>query len=362
MLQPPRLLCPQGCPGKNTGVGCHALSQGIFLTRGSSLCALPWQAGSSPLSHRGSPTRSVTQMWFQCARKMLLCFVSLKWFLTSCRLPQPWCVDLEPRRVRETRRHDHQMAWRRREGRRITHGCAGSCLCSLSLGAPLRSHSRSRERGGGPGGLQDGGKLIGHVQWNLSPELIAVVTANWVSPRRVGYADKLTVVYDYLTTTHSVSHPPAPQSLELVTLYRPEDSKHLPSYSVSKILNIKQAGKALPVSTVSGCYDVRYLMLGYTLIHTPYWYFKIIILDNGSNKELQRKTCPEEAFLTFENVHKWWIQEGTAGSPWGSDSHASIPGTETVSWNPASKRTKLRKEYQPLQSQSERVQPSCQQQ
>ena len=136
---------------------------------------------------------------------MWLCFVSLKWFLTSCRLPQPWCVDLEPRRVRETRRHDHQMAWRRREGRRIAHGCAGSCLCSPSPDAPLRSHSRSRERGGGPGGLQDGGKLIGHVRWNLSPELIAVVTANWVSPRRVGYADTLTVVYDYLTTTHSES-------------------------------------------------------------------------------------------------------------------------------------------------------------
>ena len=36
-------------PGKNTGVGCHALLQGIFLTQGlnsSLLCLLPWQAGS----------------------------------------------------------------------------------------------------------------------------------------------------------------------------------------------------------------------------------------------------------------------------------------------------------------------------
>ena len=35
--------------GKNTGVGCHALLQGIFLTQGlnsSLLCLLPWQAGS----------------------------------------------------------------------------------------------------------------------------------------------------------------------------------------------------------------------------------------------------------------------------------------------------------------------------
>ena len=36
-------------PGKNTGVGCHALLQGIFLTLGSNPCLLclpHWQAGS----------------------------------------------------------------------------------------------------------------------------------------------------------------------------------------------------------------------------------------------------------------------------------------------------------------------------
>ena len=31
--QPARLLCPWISPGKNTGVGCHALLQGIFLTQ-----------------------------------------------------------------------------------------------------------------------------------------------------------------------------------------------------------------------------------------------------------------------------------------------------------------------------------------
>ena len=37
-----------GSPGKNTGVGCHALLQGIFPTRGSNprpSCLLHWQAG-----------------------------------------------------------------------------------------------------------------------------------------------------------------------------------------------------------------------------------------------------------------------------------------------------------------------------
>ena len=44
-------------PGKNTGVGNHALLQEIFLTQGSNphlLCLLHWQAGSLPLSYLGS--------------------------------------------------------------------------------------------------------------------------------------------------------------------------------------------------------------------------------------------------------------------------------------------------------------------
>ena len=34
-LQPTRLLCPWDSPGKSTGVGSHALLQGIFPTQGS---------------------------------------------------------------------------------------------------------------------------------------------------------------------------------------------------------------------------------------------------------------------------------------------------------------------------------------
>ena len=44
-------------PGKNTGVGCHALLQGIFPTQGSNprlLCLLHWQAGLYHKSHLGS--------------------------------------------------------------------------------------------------------------------------------------------------------------------------------------------------------------------------------------------------------------------------------------------------------------------
>ena len=45
-------------PGKSTGVGCHALLQGIFPTQGSNpclLCLLHWQAGSLPLGPPVNP-------------------------------------------------------------------------------------------------------------------------------------------------------------------------------------------------------------------------------------------------------------------------------------------------------------------
>ena len=44
--------------GKNTGVGPHALLQGIFLTKGSNPCLLyllHWQADSLPLEPSGKP-------------------------------------------------------------------------------------------------------------------------------------------------------------------------------------------------------------------------------------------------------------------------------------------------------------------
>ena len=49
-----RLLCPWNFPGRNTGVGCHSLLQGIFPTQGSNPrlgCLLHWQVDSLPLSH-----------------------------------------------------------------------------------------------------------------------------------------------------------------------------------------------------------------------------------------------------------------------------------------------------------------------
>ena len=63
-LQPSRLLCPWDRPGKNTGVGYHALIQGIFPTWRSNLhllCLLHWQVGSLPLGPHGKPHKMI--MW-----------------------------------------------------------------------------------------------------------------------------------------------------------------------------------------------------------------------------------------------------------------------------------------------------------
>ena len=57
-LYPIRLLCPWNSPGKNTGVGCHFLLQGIFRRQGSNHCLLDllhFQADSLPQEPPGKP-------------------------------------------------------------------------------------------------------------------------------------------------------------------------------------------------------------------------------------------------------------------------------------------------------------------
>ena len=51
-------LCSWDSPGKNSGVGCHALLQRIFLIQGSNpclLCLLNWQVDSLSLVPPGKP-------------------------------------------------------------------------------------------------------------------------------------------------------------------------------------------------------------------------------------------------------------------------------------------------------------------
>ena len=62
-LYPTRLFSPWNSPGKNTGVGCHTLSQGIFLTQeGSNLGLLHCRRILYRLSHQGS-LNNPTNWW-----------------------------------------------------------------------------------------------------------------------------------------------------------------------------------------------------------------------------------------------------------------------------------------------------------
>ena len=68
IVEPARLLCPWYSPGKNTGIVCHALLQGLFLTQGWNLHLLQvlrWQVGSLPQMLRGKPTHTCSQIWIK---------------------------------------------------------------------------------------------------------------------------------------------------------------------------------------------------------------------------------------------------------------------------------------------------------
>ena len=71
---PPGSSVHRDSPGKNTGMGCHALLQGIFPAQGSNLhllYLLHWQVGSLPLAPSGKPKNTGLDCHFllQCKRR-----------------------------------------------------------------------------------------------------------------------------------------------------------------------------------------------------------------------------------------------------------------------------------------------------
>ena len=54
-LWPARFLCPWKSAGKDTGVGCDSLLQGVFLTQGLNPGQLHCRQSLYHLSHLGSP-------------------------------------------------------------------------------------------------------------------------------------------------------------------------------------------------------------------------------------------------------------------------------------------------------------------
>ena len=84
------LLCPWDFPGKNTGVRCHFLLQGIFLTQVSNLHPRHKQTNSLPQGHRealantyplansiirrcGSPFFALQTTWLYQSQERKLC-------------------------------------------------------------------------------------------------------------------------------------------------------------------------------------------------------------------------------------------------------------------------------------------------
>ena len=69
-LQPTRLLCPWDFPGKDTGVGCYFLLQGIFPTQGSNPGLLHCRQILYQLSYKGSHSKRV--MEWNCSEVLRL--------------------------------------------------------------------------------------------------------------------------------------------------------------------------------------------------------------------------------------------------------------------------------------------------
>ena len=57
------MVCPRDFPGKNTGVDCHSLLQGTFLSQASNPGLPHCRQTPYPLSHQGSPTFVTSSTW-----------------------------------------------------------------------------------------------------------------------------------------------------------------------------------------------------------------------------------------------------------------------------------------------------------
>ena len=79
-LSPPGSSVHGDSPGKNTGVGCHSLLQGIFLTQGSKLGLLPFRKILYHLSYLYLNT--YIRIWLRYIRK--------HWSPTFSWTPCPW--------------------------------------------------------------------------------------------------------------------------------------------------------------------------------------------------------------------------------------------------------------------------------
>ena len=92
------LLCPWDFPGKNIGMGCNFLLQGIFLTQGWNLRLQHWQVDSLPLSHQRSLIVSFSSLLIVVMvdlkeQFLLTSFFSFAWTTLLCFFAD-WNLDI----------------------------------------------------------------------------------------------------------------------------------------------------------------------------------------------------------------------------------------------------------------------------
>ena len=80
-----RPLCPWDFPGKNTGVGCHCLHQGIFPTQGLNSCLLHWQVES--LSSEPPGKQALRRVYVCVCLITQLCLTLCNPWTATCQAP-----------------------------------------------------------------------------------------------------------------------------------------------------------------------------------------------------------------------------------------------------------------------------------
>ena len=114
-LLPNRVLYPWDSPGKNIGMGCHSILQGIFPTLGSNLTSLidlwHWQEGSLPLVPHGKPRYTLQICKYIQKREIFYKE------MTSNLLLQHWWRIYQPSRWKEYHLLNYEIKMTRRGGK-----------------------------------------------------------------------------------------------------------------------------------------------------------------------------------------------------------------------------------------------------
>ena len=97
-----KFFCPWNSPGKNTGVGCHSLLQGIFPTQGLNPHLLRCRQILYHLSHQGSSRTTI--LLCNHYLYLLFCCSNLPWFFCcTSKRKEINLKTLEERRGKRTR-------------------------------------------------------------------------------------------------------------------------------------------------------------------------------------------------------------------------------------------------------------------